>query len=233
MTALCDSEIMKKIQDILRPSCNEIGDTIATRTIQVLKEELKKRDDIIANQKSTINALQDKMDEMEQWGSMRVQGLSETGPGTLENKLLTLFNEDLEIQPPIQLKEIEVAHRLPKRRGPPNKEPTPPAAQTESADVQPETVIIKFLSRRTKSVVMVKEVKKSLKDLDKTKYPLPVYFHDDLTARRAKLAFEERQMKRSGLINDTWVSNSKIIIKDLHNHIHAVTNPSGMNKIQQ
>ena len=46
--ALCDSEIIKKFQDILRPSCNEIGDTIAIRTTHVLKEELKKRDDIIA-----------------------------------------------------------------------------------------------------------------------------------------------------------------------------------------
>ena len=130
----------------------------------MLKEELRKGDDIIANQKSTTNALLDKMDELEQWtrrGSIKVQGLGETGPGTLGDKLLTLFNEDLENQLPIQQQEIEVAHRLPKRSAPPNKEPTPPASQTqsESEDVQSETVICKFLSKRTKSVVIDKEVK--------------------------------------------------------------------------
>ena len=153
----------------------------------------------------------------------------------MEDKLLALFNNDLAIQPPIQLQEIEVAHRLPNGRGQPVKEPPPAAPEAPPGDVtgtapnsdinetarQPQTVIINFLSRHTKAVVMNKDVKKSLKDLDKMNYPFPVCLHDDLTARQAKIAFEARQLKRFGLINDTCVSNSKIIMKDLHNHIHA------------
>ena len=56
---------------------------------------------------------------MERWtrrGSMRIQGLREDGTGTLEDKLLKLFNDDLKIQPPIMLEEVEVTHRLPRRR---------------------------------------------------------------------------------------------------------------------
>ena len=187
---------------------------------------------------------------MEQWtrrGSIRVQGLRQTGPGTLEDKLIALFNNDLAIQPPIQLQEIEVAHRLPNGRGQPVKEPPPAAPEAPPGDVtgttpnsdinetarQPQTVIINFLSRHTKAVVMNKDAKKSLKGVDMMNYPFLVFFNDDLTARRAKIAFEARQFKGWGLIKDTWVSNSKIIIKDLHNHIHAVTTPTGISKFKQ
>ena len=187
---------------------------------------------------------------MEQWtrrGSMRIQGLREDGPGTLEDKILTLFNDDLKIQPPVILEEIEVTHRLPRSQAaaaqePPQasradgdsdvmNEPTPAAdATSHQTSSRPQTVILKFLSRRTKSRVMDKDVKKKLKDLDHSSYPYKVYFQDDLTARRAKLAFEARQLKRSGAISDTWIANSKIIIKDNYNHIRSITAPSGLTR---
>ena len=75
---------------------------------------------------------------------------------------------------------------------------------------------------------MDKDVKKKLKDLDHSSYPYKVYFQDDLTARRAKLAFEARQLKRSGAISDTWIANSKIIIKDNYNHISSITYIDGL-----
>ena len=64
----------------------------------------------------------------------------------------------LELQPPLQLEDIEVAHRLPR---PADRTPKPPASQEHptpgsgtsssyAAPKPPRTVIIKFMSRRIK-----------------------------------------------------------------------------------
>ena len=213
--ALNDSVVVAKFQDIFKSFFSNIADTIAAKTIEALKTENQKKDVIIATQQREIHDLQDKIDDMEQWtrrGSMRIQGLREDGAGTLEDEMLKLFNNDLKIQPPIMLEEVEVTHRLPRRRpaaavhepasesagdreadGDANEPIHPADASSRQSPQPPQTVILKFLSRRTKYRVMVKDVKKKLKNLDPTSYPYPVYFQDDLTARRAKLAYEARQ----------------------------------------
>ena len=246
LQALSDTTIAEKLQEIFRPVFTSIVEYQTTKTIQALKDEIKIRDDIIAGQQKEISSLHDKCDDMEQWtrrGSMRVQGLREDGPGTLEDKLLKLFNEDLSIEPPVDLEEIEVTHRLPRGKMAAVQEPrSSQAADNRSAASdgnasnrdknRPQSVIIKFLSRRTKTRVMDKDIKKNLKDLNKPDYPFPVFFQDDLTARRAKLAYEARQLKRSGVICDTWISNCKIIVKDNHGRIHAITSPNELTKVK-
>ena len=112
---------------------------------------------------------------------MRIQGLREDGPNTLQDKILTLFNGDLKFQPPVMLEEFEVTHRLPRSQAAAAQEPaqasthngradgdsdvmnepTPAAdATSHQTSSRPQTVILKFLSRRTKSRVMDKDVKK-------------------------------------------------------------------------
>ena len=243
--ALNDSVVVAKFQDIFKSFFSNIADTIAAKTIEALKTENQKKDVIIATQQREIHDLQDKIDDMDQWtrrGSMRIQGLREDGAGTLQDKLLKLFNNDLKIQPPIMLEEVEVTHRLPRRRpAAAVHEPASKSAGDREADGDassrqspqpPQTVILKFLSRRTKSRVMVKDVRKKLKDLDPTSYPYPVYFQDDLTARRAKLAYEARQLRQLGAISDTWIAHSKVIIKDNYNRIHSVTSPRELTKLK-
>ena len=72
------------------------------------------------------------------------------------------------------------------------------------------------------------EVKKDLKKLHNLDYPL--YFQDDLTLRRAKLAYHPRQLRRNGKLSDTWVTETKIIAKDLHNKIHTIKSYSDLAK---
>ena len=45
---------------------------------------------------------------------MRIQGIPESTSGSLDDKLLALFNTRLKITPPIAKEEIEEAHRLPR-----------------------------------------------------------------------------------------------------------------------
>ena len=122
-------------------------------------------------------------------------------------------NGVLKLEPPLELSEIEVSHRLPGR----SQENT-----SASAPQGPKGVIVKFVSRRTKARVMAK--KNQLKNIStnvntKKDYPYPVFFTDDLTSRRAKLAFRARQLLRNKKIQETWVYDSKIFIKDNYGRI--------------
>ena len=190
LQALSDTTIAEKLQEIFRPVSTSIVEYKTTKTIQALKDEIKVRDDIIVGQQKEINSLHDKCDDMEQWtrrGSMRVQGLREDGPGTLEDKLLKLFNEDLSIEPRVDLEEIEVTHRLPRGKMAAVQEPrSSQAADNTSAASdgntsnrdknRPQSVIFKFLSRRTKSRVMEKTLKRTSKISTSLIIPSLFYF---------------------------------------------------------
>ena len=49
-----------------------------------------------------------------------------------------------------------------------------------------------------------------------------VYIGDDLTKRRATLAFKARQLRNDGLIQDTWITNYKILVKNKHGRISQI-----------
>ena len=141
--------VVAKFQDIFQSFFSNIADTIAAKTIEALKTENQKKDVIIATQQREIHDVQDKIDDMEQWtrrGSTRIQGLREDGAGTLEDKLLKLFNNDLKIQPPIMLEEVEVTHRLPRRRpAAAVHEPASESASDRKADGDPNEPIPRLM----------------------------------------------------------------------------------------
>ena len=169
-----------------------------------------------------------------------------TPTGTVDDKVLSLVNQHLKVTPPLVLEDIEVAHRLGK---PPPKPFVPDPAPSKDDDDKsgtdadqssppppPPTTpprAIKFASRRTKSRVM--RNKKNLKDnpfqaADGTVHT--VYVSDDLTKRRANLAYRARLLRRSGAIQDTWTYDSQILVKDLHNKIVPIKTESDLNKFQ-
>ena len=55
------------------------------------------------------------------------------------------------------------------------------------------------------------------------------YIQDDLTALRAKIAYKARQLRNEGKLNDTWVFDSRVLVKDLHNHIKQVNCLNNLN----
>ena len=76
-----------------------------------------------------------------------------------------------------------------------------------------------------KSRVLTPATRKKLKKVNKDKpavYPHDVYFMDDLTAKKAKLAYLCRKLKYENKITDTWVFDSKVLVKDLHNRIRQI-----------
>ena len=209
-----------------------------------LRKQIADRDTTIESLTQQVSDLTIRYDDLEQQGrkgSIRVFGLPEDDSGTLETKLLTLLNDNMELDPPINREEIEVAHRLGK---PPHKprqqqsddhstardDAATDALVTDAASTPPATppmprqVIVKLMNRRIKSRIM--EGRSKLKNEPYQRQDgttSAVYIADDLTKRRANLAFQARKMKNEKHIQDTWVTNCKVLVKDNYGRISQIT----------
>ena len=189
-----------------------------------LKRQLADRDATIDKLNQEVDALKITIDDLEQHGrkgSIRVFGLPEDTPGQVDEKIMTLVNEHLKVRPPIALEDVEMAHRL----GKPPEQTVVLESDQAASQTRPTTraVIVRFASRRTKSRVM--KEKKNLKTnpfMRANGTPASVYLTDDLTKRRAQLAYQVRQLKREGKLSDTWVCDARIYIKDNHNHVSQI-----------
>ena len=179
--------------------------------------------------------------ELEQQGrkdSVRIFGLSESGPGSVDEKVLALCNSGMKVEPSLKLDEIAVAHRVSTVKPAEESEQPPP----------PRPLLVKFVSRRPKARVMEARSKLRPKgspphhhqqpgqqpqsddvatnvidEEHEGQVPLPVIYNtDDLTKLRTYLAYRARVAKRQKEIADTWVSNSKVHIKDNHSRIYQI-----------
>ena len=64
-------------------------------------------------------------------------------------------------------------------------------------------------------------------------FPNPVYVEDDLTQRRAKLAFNARCLRRDRIIDSTWVFDTRIMVKDAHGKIIEIKSQSELDKLDK
>ena len=157
-----------------------------------------------------------KVDDQEQYtrrASIRIFGVPESTSGSSDDKVLQLCNTHMKLNPPLQLEEIEVSHRAGRS---PQQTGGVPAAAAEagpdihaqpdaSSDPAPRAILVKFVSRRTKARVMSAKSKLRSMASDLTDFPYPVWVSDDLTPRRAKLAYEARKLKKQKKIADNVV----------------------------
>ena len=243
-----DPQVMASFQKMMKPVFDPKIDALTT-TIDSLKTQLAAKDNENVQLRSRVLTLEDKLDDMEQWtrrGSMRIQGLKDSpseSNDSLDQKILHVCAA-LKVEPPLTINDIEVAHRLPLPKALLQKlakedadargvalGTLPDGSQSNDLvklippeKLPPRNVIVKFASRRVRSRVMAPAVKKKLKTVltDKSRYPHHVYFQDDLTSRKAKLAYLGRKLKQEGKIVDSWVFDSKVLIKDNHNRIRPV-----------
>ena len=242
-TRACLSEVIK---EALRSVEEDVRGILQQN--QIYQNRLDEKDRQVAELTEKCTFLENKIDDMEQWqrrGSIRIQGLKDSqGESTemLDRKIIEL-SELIEVDPPLELNEIEVAHRLPLPKAllqklaqeeadakglplgtlPGGKKTTNLIEMIPPDKLPPRNVIIKFASRRVKSRVMSARKQLRAKLTDKTKYPNPVFLQDDLTAFRAKLAYEGRKLKAKELVEDSWVWDSKVLIKDKQGRVKPIT----------
>ena len=72
-------------------------------------------------------------------------------------------------------------------------------------------------------------------DEEREDHPEPqpiIYISDDLTKTKATLAFRAREAKLQRLIADTWIIDSKVMIKDNRSRIYNVKSEDGLNSLR-
>ena len=235
-------------QSLMSPITDKLQTTIDSmaQSISTLKKEAAEKDNAIKLLKSEVAQLKISVDALEQHGrkdSIRIFGLPESTPGSTDEKVVALCNGRMRLSPPLQLEEIAVSHRVGLVKPATDEQPSPP-----------RPLLVKFVSRRSKTRVM--EVRKNLRkkkppgtqqqqvpteqlasedeevveDGGDDEGPLPaIYIADDLTKHRATLAYKARVAKREHLIADTWVHDGNILIKNKHSRIYQIRSHDELN----
>lgn len=217
---LKDDQVLSKMRTVLFPS--DLADKIDSLTTQVsyLNDQLKMKDVRIAELEDRVTTLEGNLENQEQYtrrANLRFQGFPETPNGEDTDKLiLDLVNDAMSLNPPLQQHNIERSHRL----GPP-----------KGRDGQPRTraIIVRFHSERVRDTIYRArgKLKYFNQDRDATK---KIWVNEDLTDLRAELAYKTRSLKKSKNITDCWTAYGKVMIKDLANKVHVISQKADLQK---
>ena len=100
---------------------------------------------VLAKKVSDLEIHQDDLEQQGRKDSIRVFGIPEDTSGNTDFKILSLFNKNMSLEPPIVLEDVSVSHRV----GRPPAAPNPDNDWAESPP-KPRPIIVKFASRRMK-----------------------------------------------------------------------------------
>ena len=246
LKVLENPQVVDRMQLIIQPLYDEKLSPVVTalqntmenmqQTIYNLRDQLKAKDNVIASLQKDVSTLEARTEEVEQYsrrGAIRVFGVPENTPNTTDEVLLDIFNNKMKLDPPLSIEDIEVSHRVGRLQSIRTETTVPEGSDGNgggdgrnsamaASTVKPRAIIAKLLSRRTKTRIM--DNRKKLKQYYQSNPgTYPIYVSDDLTKKNANLAFQARRLKTLKHISDTFVTNSKVFIKDNHGHIKQIT----------
>ena len=211
MEALTDERILSLLKKALYPQPLDDKIERMNTTIETLTKTIRERDARIEQLERKVDTIEQEVDWLEQYtrrSNLVFRGFAETGQGeNTDAKILSLVNNEMKITPALALSDIARSHRLGKMR--------------EGAGNRRAVIIVRFNSDRVRDCVYRGRV--NLKGYNSQHRDNPVFINDDLTARRSKLAFECRQLKKAKKISDTWTYFGKLIVKDHSSNISEVT----------
>ena len=215
--ALDDPKIAAKFAGIVRSGNQELLASISSlhAEVQSLKATLKDRDAAIADLQAEVRKLRDDHDSLEQYGrrnNLRISGVPEPKlePEEVEDTTATivdLANSALKLDPPLQVSDVEVSHRLKKPRN--------------AKDGDPRPIIVRFRSKQERfHVISNRRHMKDYNDENSTR----IYINEDLTASRAKLFSTVRQLQKKKYFNQAWTYNGTIRVKDMQGMVKIISN---------
>ena len=210
---LNDDQVLAKLKKVLFPTeLHEKMDALYEQ-VRRLHAQLEAKDQRIKCLEEKVTALEIDSDNTEQYSrraNLRVSGLPEAadeGEDT-DEKVLAMINEKMGRAPPLQRHHLERSHRVGRKgdgRGP------------------PRAIIVRFTSERLRDEVY--RARSRLKAHNTERRDQQLYINDDLTARRAKLAYDTRQLKKAKKLTDCWIAYGKVMVKDLTNKIKEIKSP--------
>lgn len=199
LVALKNPSIKEELTDIISTSLkNEIVS---------LRKELKEKDSVIEDLKEQIVTLETETDNLQQYSrrnSIRITGITETEYEDPVERSLALFNETLEVQPPIQISDVDRIHRV----GP-------------KAPMKSRQMLVKFSTYLARKRVM--DARKSLENSS-------IWLNEDLTRRRSHICWMARTMKKEKKIQGVWTVDGNILVK---NNVNRVVMISSIHDLEQ
>ena len=209
MTELfCDEQILKKMKTTLFPQ--DLSDKLdhLSAQVEVLTKQLATKEQRISEKKvATLEAQTDAVEQYSRRANLRFQGIPDSDGEDTDSLIITLINEQINVEPRVQNTDIERSHRV-----------GPKLDKQGRRRVRP--IIVHFAKERTRDVVYLGRFR--LKDVN-AKRPLEkIFINEDLTSTRASLAAEAWSIKKAGKIQDTWTYNGNILIKNARSDIIQV-----------
>ena len=161
--------------------------------IQSLHSTVKVLQDAVAAKDQQLSTLQLKVDELEQYSrrnNVRIAGIQEDETEDVGKIVLDLINDQLGLDPPMEVREIDRVHRV----GTINPDKHRP-------------VLLKLATYRSRKRIMQlgPEAKKKCNK---------IYFNDDLTRLRSEMLWKLRTKKKAKLIEGCWTSEGRVLIMD-------------------
>ena len=214
MEALTDERILRLLRKALYPQ--DLFDKLDQMSARIddMMTQLTIKDNKIDELEKRIEVLEECADRTEQYtrrSNLVFSGFAESIQGeNTDDKIIALVNGEMKLAPPLQLTDIARSHRL----GAPR------------AGARQRQIIVRFASDRVRDAVC--RARANLKDYNRQHREAPIYINDDLTKRRAKLAYDCRKLKNEKKILDTWSFNGKILIKDLTSKIVEISGPAAL-----
>ena len=165
ISALDDEEVTRKLTRVLRTANQELVSHIddLKAHVRALRASLAERDEKIEALNQEVRQLRDHNDALEQYGrrsSLRISGIPEEEEDTTA-AVVSLANEVLQLDPPLQFTDIDISHRLRKMRNARQGIPAP--------------IIVRFVTRKNRSRVISE--RKKLKNYEDKQ--IKVYINED------------------------------------------------------
>ena len=164
MRALSNELVIQKLRSVISTELkNELG---------LLRDVMKKKEDKIIELEKKVEALEVKLDDMEQYSqrnSLRVRGIPETDSEDLNEKVTELINDKLQVTPPVTLGQIDRMHRVRKKK-----------------ENIPHAILVKFSTYNVRDKVFRSKKVLRTKALEAEERQ-QIYINEDLTQKRSKL----------------------------------------------
>ena len=212
LLALKDEDLKKSLLELVSGTASDPAEQKTLESMKneivLLRKELRDRDQKILSLEKEMQTLADDQDNLEQHSrrnTLRIAGVQEEldGEDTVA-KVLDLVNNDLELNPPLEIAEVDQIQRVGKPSGQPDK---------------PRAILVKLATYRSRKRVM--DLRPAVKDLQRSP---KIYFNDDLSKKREKLMYSARQLKRQGKFKGVWSAEGNILIRDNANAVHRINN---------
>ena len=227
---LGNREIMEQMKaTLLGDILNEIN--ALKQDIHRIRLESNNKEEVIATLKAEVDTVTQKCDALEQYSrrnSLRISGIPEKGNEDVGETTLRLFNTVMNIVPPIDIKDIDRVHRTGAKIDGRNRQVLVKFAtyrnrqrvyRAKSAlkpgnqeGARPLTLADFMTDGQPPAAVASGSGVETGPDINHTP-GLRIFINEDLTAQRASLLYQARQLKKKREINDCWSVDGQILIK--------------------